>query len=161
MNFSLQEQTIIKHFKQLLQLQKDPKRQKQLVFQLQLVVEHNLKEEKRQQARLRYNRRKEIELAERDNIELIGKLTIAPGDIIKVSGTQGAGMREVIGVQNGRIKCYELHSNKPFRGGSWYKNIYPPTLSNYIRSGTITTNNLCKLTHIAVNGEWQSIKKSN
>ena len=97
---------------------------------------------------------KEIEKtikSQKDNQKRIcSKLGLKVGDIILVDGTKdGYGMREVKEVLGSRIKCYQL-KNK-------YRPSDRPSMSNYRRTGYITTHDLTKVSMIYENGQFVDI----
>lgn len=152
---SKQEQTLLLHFENYLKTIVDPKRQLVLTRSLEHTAYIRLREFKRELAKKLYHQRKpEVEL-KKTKLQLLNKLILNSGDIIKVENTRDGGMREVISVDGKKVICYKLTGNRSL---PWIRTY--PTLKSYCRSGQKTRNDLSKVSHLAEDGRWRNLKKS-
>lgn len=154
MDFDLRELTLIKHFEQLLLTIPNPKRRIVVVNDLLEISWNALVLAKREKSRLAYEKRRAKEEKCKPEMQLLNKLSLNVGDIVRLSGTRDSGMREVIGIEGTRVVCYQLtgQSNIP-----WVR--CQPTLKSHRRTGIKTKNDLSKITHVAEDGKWKDLRE--
>jgi hypothetical protein len=152
--FAHNEEVLIRHFEEYLATVSDPKRRIKVATEVLNWAYLSLRDEIALKRHKAYKQRKAAEEAIKQQLQLITKLSLGPGSLIKLKGTRDSGIREIIRVEGTKVFCHQLVFRSSLNWAKW-----SPFLDSYHRSGIKTTHDLSKITHASENGEWKNIRQ--
>ena len=154
MIFNNDEEALISNIEKSLETIEDPKRRIKIAQRISGWAEQSLKEVIKKRRRDAYQQKRINEEIIRPQFQLITKLSLGSGDLIRLKGTRDYGVREIINLDGNKVVCYQLWFSNSL---DWKKQ--SAYLASYRRSGIKTTHDLTKITHVSENGEWKDFKR--